>query len=153
MIFSIFRDDRRHVYGATELIRAFHCELGLKTEFSPERISAFLSQSCLSGRAAMFTARAGFGEIVGVLACQIGDNYLTGETMAEESFIYVKPKARQGSVSDALFKSFEDWAIENKASSIRVTSQSGLRGQSVGAWYGRRGYRLYEETYMKEVQT
>lgn len=101
----------------------------------------------------MFTARAGFGEIVGVLACQIGDNYLTGETMAEESFIYVKPKARRGSVSDALFKAFEDWAIENKASSIRVTSQSGLRGRSVGAWYGRRGYRLYEETYMKEVQT
>lgn len=150
-MFDIVRDDVRMVNRIAAMSRAFHAEAQESGPFDAVRVSSFLAGVCQAGRAAMFVALHD-GSPVGFLVAQCGQNYLTGELMAEETAIYITPQWRTKGASEDLFSAFEKWAIdEMKARRIRVTAQSSLRPDIVGKWFGRKGYKEVERSFTKEV--
>lgn len=134
--------------------KRFHAEAKEAGPFDPARVSGFLSGVCRSGRAAMFVAENEEypASPKGFLVAQCGENYLTGEVIAEETAIFVMPDHRAEGVGQKLFDAFESWARdEMKANRIRVTAQSSLRPEAVAKWFARRGFKEAERSFTKEV--
>lgn len=140
------------VIPVSKMSRDFHAEAGEKGPFDPARVSMFLSSVCGSKDAAMFVAKEECGQPIGFLVCQFGQNYLTGEFMAEETAIYVIPEFRRTKAASALIERFEDWGAAKGASRLRVTVQSALEADKVARWFSRQGYEEAERSLTKEVQ-
>lgn len=147
----ISKDDRSMVLAVTRMSRDFHAEAGEKGPFDPARVSLFLSSVCGSEDAAMFVATREGGQPIGFLVCQFGQNYLTGEKMAEETAIYVSPAFRRTRAAATLLEKFESWGRSKGAARLRVTVQSSLDADKVSRWFGRNGYSEAERSLTKEV--
>lgn len=155
-MFRISKDDRTRIVQVVAMSQRFHWEAGETGPFDAARVSMFLSSICASGRAAMFVAYDTERESapMGFLVAQCGENYLTGELIAEETAIYVMKDDRRKRVGDDLYDAFERWAVDDmKVSKMRVTAQSSLRPEAVGRWFARRGFREAERSFIKEVKT
>jgi len=72
---------------------------------------------------------------------------LGSQLMAVELGWYVEPEARGQKVGKALIESFEDWAKIMNCELITMISID----DEVGEYYKKRGYALYERSYMKEL--
>lgn len=133
--------------------RRFHAEAGETGPFDAARVSMFLSAVCREGRAAMFVALDQDEQPTGFLVCQAGENYLTGELIAEETALYVYPTDRNKKVGRELIAAFEDWGREIGAKKFRTTAQTKLRPDAVSRMFGRIGYREAERSFIKEVDS
>jgi len=67
--------------------------------------------------------------------------------MAIELGWYVDPSKRRTGIGKALMDGFEDWAKIMNCDLITMISID----DEVGKYYEKRGYKLYERTYMKEI--
>jgi GNAT superfamily N-acetyltransferase len=83
----------------------------------------------------------------GFLAGVINKFILGPHRMAVELGWYVKPEHRGEKIGKDLMDGFEDWA--KIMSCILITMIS--IDDEVGKYYEKRGYKLYERTYMKEL--
>lgn len=78
----------------------------------------------------------------------ITNTFLLGpQQMAIELGWYVNPESRGDGVGKALIEAFEDWAKIMDCKLITMISID----DEVSNYYVKRGYKLYERTYMKEM--
>lgn len=66
---------------------------------------------------------------------------------ATEMAWWVQPEHRKNGVGQALIEAFQNWAAEKECKAITLTSLD----NSVDKLYGRLGYKLCEQTYIKEI--
>lgn len=60
---------------------------------------------------------------------------------------WLDPDKRGTGAGKELMDAFEDWAVKENCKLITMISID----DSVGKYYEKRGYKLYERTYMKEI--
>lgn len=149
---KIIKDDRSRVVQVASMSRKFHEEVKEKGPFDPSRVSMFLSSVCNSDDAAMFVAIDKFAQPAGFLVCQFGQNYLTGEFIAEETGLFVLPECRSTKAGRLLVAEFEDWAKSKRATRIRVTVQASTRYEATERYWLRQGYERSELSMTKEVK-
>lgn len=66
---------------------------------------------------------------------------------ATEMAWWVEPEYRGNGVGQALIEAFQEWAADKECKAITLTSLD----SSVDKLYGRLGYKLCEQTYIKEI--
>lgn len=78
----------------------------------------------------------------------ITHNFLLGpHRMAVELGWYVQPEYRGEKIGKALIDGFENWAEVMDCKLITMVSID----EEMGKYYEKRGYKLYERSYMKEL--
>ena len=71
--------------------------------------------------------------------------------VCQELFWYVDKSTRGSKVALSLFNCFENWAKDQGASFVAMSSTTNLDPSGVGAFYQRKGYRASDISYIKEV--
>lgn len=98
--------------------------------------------ACLS-KESIFIEDSGKGMILGIVA-----PFVYGTIpVATELAWWVSPEARNSSIGKELFDTFENWAKEQGCKLITMISLD----EQVGKYYEKRGYRLSERAYIKEI--
>lgn len=69
------------------------------------------------------------------------------QTVATEIGWWVEPDKRKSSIGSELLEAFEFWAKKVGASFVSM----GSLDDSLGKFYEKRGYKLYERAYMKVI--
>lgn len=90
------------------------------------------------------------GEVIGFLAGAKNFVLFSTEPTAIEIGWFMEPAFRNGRDSLRLLSSFEQWARDSDCSVISMGDLSLL--QDLGPLYTRRGYELYERTYIKRIK-
>lgn len=72
---------------------------------------------------------------------------LGNKDMAIEIGWWVDPNRRGEGAGQQLMDAFERWAVDHNCDLITMVSID----DKVGEYYEKRGYKLYERTYMKEL--
>lgn len=70
--------------------------------------------------------------------------------IAQELFWWVEPGARGRGVGVKLLHDLEQWALNMGAERLLMVSMASL--PNVGVLYERKGYRAFEQTWIKELQ-
>lgn len=83
----------------------------------------------------------------GFCAGVINQFILGNKRMAVELGWYVDPSKRGTGIGKALMNGFEDWATIMDCDLVSMISID----DEIGDYYEKRGYKLYERTYMKEL--
>jgi GNAT superfamily N-acetyltransferase len=91
------------------------------------------------------------GQIVGALACIKAQDLHFPRMMAVETFWYVSPEHGSKGIGKSLFERFEEWAKEEKCDYTAMIHLADSYPETLEALYTRRGYKLTEKHYMKEV--
>lgn len=74
------------------------------------------------------------------------------DNIASEVVWYVRPDKRKGRGALILFDAFEYWASQHKdCKLVSVSSQAADTAPSLHKLYGKKGYKVSEITYIKEV--
>ncbi|CDM57200.1 GNAT family N-acetyltransferase [Rhizobium favelukesii] len=130
------------------LAERFHAEAGGSYHFRIDRVRAFLAQAITSREYLAVVA----GEApCGFLIARAGENYLTGERMAEEVAMYVEPDARSACLAASLIGKFEAWAAATGCSVAKLTAQHSARPAAVARLYRRSGYAAAETAFIKRL--
>lgn len=135
---------------ADDLGRSFYmeCDLpgGFKLEVFRHNWSVLLKANIgVMWKLTIDDVAAGF--LGGILLPDIND----GEMVASEMFWYVHPAYRKTMWGLRLFSTFERWAKDIGAKRITMVHLMTASGESIGKLYSRKGYRLVEQRYMKEI--
>lgn len=88
------------------------------------------------------------GKILGVLAFIINPDAFSGVNTAAETFLYVLPEARGTGLASRLLEEFEKEAKTRNCKEVLMVSLSGLE---TGPIFVRRGYKVLETIYRKEI--
>ena len=75
-----------------------------------------------------------------------------GKSFAQEMFWYVLRDCRGGSTGARLLKAFEDWAVEQKADYLCMSSTANLDPTGVGDVLKRKGFHPVDISYLKELK-
>lgn len=110
----------------------------------PGHIGSVLNTVLVSG--AIFVADSGDGP-VGMVAGVVYRHYITGVQTLGESWWWVEPAHRGGTLAPDLLQALEDWG---RAQGARV-SQIGSRHAILDRYYRRRGYHAVERVHEKEL--
>ena len=89
-------------------------------------------------RAAAFVATNGFGEVVGLVTTHIFPSIHDNDPVAWLTTLVVLEDARGAGIGSMLVKHVEQWAMENGAKRISVTS--GKQRRATHEFYERRDY-------------
>lgn len=74
------------------------------------------------------------------------------KVFAQEMFWYVLKDSRGGSTGARLLKAFEDWAIQEKADYLVMSSTANLDPVGVGNTLKRKGFHPVDISYLKELK-
>lgn len=91
------------------------------------------------------------GPIMGALGGMICPALFNFKTMSVESFWYVLPRYRRGRAGLLLFDEFERYSVERGAKLLAMIHLDNLQPESLRKLYVRRGYRLIESHYVKDI--
>lgn len=91
------------------------------------------------------------GVVTGILGCSFTKDMFSGRETAAESFWWVSPHKRGGSLALRLLKAFENEAVARKCEKIVMVTLEALSPESVSKIFTRRGYSLLEHSYAKEI--
>lgn len=86
--------------------------------------------------------------LVGFLALVALAHPVSGDPFAEELAWWVEPEARHLSIGPRLLREGERWAVANQLRMLKMVAPA---GSPVSGFYERRGYRLVELTYCKQL--
>jgi len=112
-------------------------------KWADSRATYSLVYQCIKDEDKVFLLYEDKGFLAGVT-----NRFLLGnQYMAVELGWYVLPECRGTGAGKALMDGFEDWAKIMKCDLISMISID----DEVGNYYEKRGYKLYERTYMKEL--
>lgn len=89
------------------------------------------------------------GEVIGFLAGAMSTTMFSDEPTAIEIGWFVEEPFRNGRDSLKLLSKFEEWAKDNGCPVISMGDLSKL--QDLGPLYSRKGFELYERTYIKRI--
>ena len=120
-------------------------------KFDKERLWALFDASVRTpARTCMVYAKDG-DEIVGGILGHINNQYFSGDLVASDLGMFIKPEHRGGTTFIRLFKAFEQWAIDNKATSIIVGHTTGVNTEKSKGMFARLGYDLMGYIFHKEL--
>jgi len=112
--------------------------------FSMEKLTAVIEELILDGGSTKIIILCeDKGMIVGIV-----NPFLYGtKLVATELGWWVEPEERKNGVGESLLKAFEFWAHKVGCSMITMISLD----DELGQYYEKKGYKLYERAYMKEI--
>lgn len=84
---------------------------------------------------------------IGILAGMVQPFFFGNVLVASEVLWWVEPDERGKKAGEELLNAFEFWAQKVGCKLITMVCLN----DSVGKYYEKRGYRLYENAYMKEL--
>ena len=90
------------------------------------------------------------GRIEGVILGRISEQYFSDELVASDMVMFVKPEHRGSPLFVRLFKNFEKWSKDNKATSIVIGHTTGINMDKVQGMYTRLGYNTMGYIFNKE---
>lgn len=138
--------------GIQEIVAKFHTEspyahIPLKHAKVNEIILSFIENK--SDRTCILLKDG--NKVVGIIAGQITEPVFCDRKIAHEIVWYVLPDYRKSIWSIKLLKAFEYWS-ENvmKADITQMASVSNDHIDKLQSLYEKRGYKLFEKTYLKE---
>lgn len=88
------------------------------------------------------------GKILGALAFLVNPDTFSGVQTASETFLYVLPEARGSGLASRLLVEFEKEAKSRNCKEVLMVSLSELE---TGPIFVRRGYKVLETIYRKEI--
>lgn len=124
---------------------AFHSAWGQSKSLQEARVAVFVREAITNP--AMLCVVTG-EPVCGFMVARAGDNYLTGERVAEEICLWVDPSNRGGRGADFI-AALESWADEKKCEIIKLTAQSSMRPEAVSRLYKSKGYSPIETAFVK----
>lgn len=89
------------------------------------------------------------GKMIGGLGCVVGPDLHTPRIIAVETYWYVHPDYR--GMGRKLLDYFEQWAKDNGCNATAMICMTDSMSDSLEHLYFRRGYKLIEKHYLKEV--
>lgn len=116
------------------------CELLAQLGYpaSVAEIPARLSAVASFPHAAAFVATNGYGEVVGLVTTHIFPSIHDNEPVAWLTTLVVLEDARDAGIGSALVKHVEQWATQNGAKRVSVTS--GMHRKATHEFYEKREY-------------
>lgn len=90
------------------------------------------------------------GEVIGCLAGQISNTIFSSVPIAVEIGWFIDPAYRKARDGLKLFSTFEQWAKSKGCEAISMGDLAEV--QDLAPLYKRRGYELFERTYIKELK-
>lgn len=133
---TIVKASKSDIPHIVEMGAEFHKASGMKCGFNPQEFSGFVSGIIDQG----VIFKTDHGMIGGVIAPAYCDH---SHLQAIELFWW----AEKGGV--ALLRTFEEWALDNKANEIRMTTIHRIERPSV--LLGKLGYSAQEISYGKAI--
>lgn len=91
------------------------------------------------------------GVIEGGILGRISEQYFSDELVAGDMAMFVKPEHRGSILFVRLFKNFEKWSKDNKATSIVIGHTTGINMDKVQGMYTRLGYNTMGYVFNKEI--
>ncbi len=128
------------------------CELLAQLGYpaSVSEIPARLSALASFPRAAAFVATNGYGEVVGLVTVHIFPAIHHNSPVAWLTALVVLEDARGAGIGSALVRHVEQWAAQNGAKKLSVTS--GLRREATHEFYEKRDYENSGLRFTKELR-
>lgn len=121
----------------------------LPGKFRPEAFIGFWKDALSTDVGIVLVLEHG-GEVVGTLGALVYTDPCTGDKVSQEMFWWVD-EAHRGQHSVMLIEAFEYVAHERGAQRLMMSAVTGLKDRALARWYGARGYRPLEHSYVKEV--
>ena len=90
-------------------------------------------------------------EVVGMFLCLITPCFFSDVKQAVDIAWYVDPKHRGSRKAIQMLEVYEEWAKERGAVCTNLINLDVLRGDRVAKLYKRMGYKLVENTFIKEL--
>ncbi|MHA2084301.1 MAG: GNAT family N-acetyltransferase [Candidatus Thorarchaeota archaeon] len=90
-------------------------------------------------------------EIVGMFVCFATPCFFSDAVQAVEIVWYVDPEHRGSKEALKLLDVYEEWARKHGAVCANLMNVDILKGAKVAKLYGRKGYTLTENTFVKEL--
>lgn len=90
-------------------------------------------------------------QLVGAIGGIIFPDMNDGELVATETFWYVDKQYRGGTGGIRLLQEFENWAMSREVRRLLMTHIVGVMPDNLEPFYQKRGYRLFEKCYVREL--
>jgi hypothetical protein len=90
-------------------------------------------------------------EIIGGILGHMTPQYFSGDMVASDLGMFLKPEHRGGTAFVRLFKAFERWAVEHKATSIIVGHTTGNNTEKSKSMFTKLGYLFLGYIFQKEL--
>ena len=90
-------------------------------------------------------------EIVGMLIGFVTPCFFSSVLQAVEITWYIAPEHRGSKMAISMIEDYERWAEDRGAICANLMNLEVLKGDKVARFYGRLGYKLVENTFMKEL--
>jgi len=90
-------------------------------------------------------------EIVGMLISFVAPCFFSDVVQASELVWYVDPDHRGSKEARYMVELYEQWAVEHGAVCSILVNLNVLKGDKVAKLYGRMGYKMVENTFVKEL--
>ena len=102
-----------------------------------------------NGNGHMFILEDDNGKMIGGLGCVVGDDLHFPRKIAIETYWFVHPDNRGEGLS--LLRYFEQWAKDNGCDAVAMIHLTDSMPETLDRLYTRRGYKMIERHYIKEV--
>ncbi len=90
-------------------------------------------------------------EVVGMLIAFVAPCFFSDAVQASEIAWYVDPEYRGSKMAIKMLDFFEEWAESKGAVCTNLMNLDVLNADRIAKMYGKRGYRLVENTFVKEL--
>lgn len=121
-------------------------------DYNHDHYAAELRRFISSGTGVIFYLEDDDGQIVGGIGGIKYPCLLTGKLTAVELFWYVDKERRSGTGGVRLFDAFEEWAKAHGCAKVAMVYLPCSMPERLYAFYERRGYRLAEMHFEKEIK-
>lgn len=115
-----------------------------------EHVKGNMIAMLVSGTGAIWIAEEA-SRPVGIIGGLITPHFFTGDPVAIETFWYVDPDHRTGTIGPRLKKQYEDWALNLEVQEIHMSRIHGIQDEKMHDYYVKTGYPPYETVYRKIV--
>lgn len=132
----------------TECAHSFFKESGLPGTFNDAHFMATWSVMLRNHQSVIFAVEDS-GKFVGAFGANAYPDILTGDLVANEMFWYVLPEFRGAGLK--LLRAYETWALKLGCKRIFMVHLASLDADRLEQYYQRRGYRLIEKLYAKDL--
>lgn len=127
----------------------FYASSRFLTKFDIDKFVTFWKNAIESGVGIVLVALED-DEIIGAIAGMKYEEPYTGEVSVQEFFWFVRPGHR-GMAGVRLYKAFEDWAREKKATVLRMVHLLDSMPEKLERFYGHQGFVAVEKLYSKDL--
>ena len=133
--------------------QAFHAASPMHSAlpFDVEGFSDFFLQAVQNPNLGVWLAEDN-GVVIGITGALLYPMYFSPTSMVvQELWWWLAPEARGKGAGQALFNVIESWATAKNATAIFMVALEDANAEKMAQIYTRKGFRLMERTYMKEV--